>query len=113
MKSSLTSSGDESDSPPPQPPPLSAPTRRLSKDDSLSSSNSDWQPSGDEYNVYYYDPKALNSNNSALDKSSNDNENKDSKVNYSIQSGRNIPQCFDHFEILVNIVLISNISSTC
>lgn len=49
---------DDSDSSPPA--PSHPPARRLSKDDSLSSSNSDWQPSGDEYNVYYYDPKALN-----------------------------------------------------
>nr|CAD7575084.1 unnamed protein product [Timema californicum] len=33
-------------------------SRRPSKDDSFSS-NSDSQQSGDEYNVYYYDPKAL------------------------------------------------------
>lgn len=63
-KSSVTSSGDESDSSPPQPPSLATQGRRLSKDDSLSSSNSDWPPSGDEYNVYYYDPKQLGNNNS-------------------------------------------------
>lgn len=34
-------------------------SRRPSKDESSSSSNSDSQQSGDEYNVYYYDPKAL------------------------------------------------------
>lgn len=34
-------------------------THRPSKDESSSSSNSDSQQSGDEYNVYYYDPKAL------------------------------------------------------
>ena len=34
-------------------------SRRPSKDESLSSSNSDSQQSGDEYNVYFYDPKAL------------------------------------------------------
>ncbi|XP_046667427.1 zinc finger SWIM domain-containing protein 8 homolog isoform X2 [Homalodisca vitripennis] len=56
-------SGDDSDSSPPAPAPLPSPPRRLSKDDSLSSSNSDWQlNSGDEYHVYYYDPKSLNNN---------------------------------------------------
>ncbi|XP_075215319.1 zinc finger SWIM domain-containing dorado [Lycorma delicatula] len=56
---------DESDSPPgmsSQPQQDGhRPIRRLSKDDSLSSSNSDSQQSGDEYNVYYFDPKTLNS----------------------------------------------------
>lgn len=50
---------DDSDSSPPAPEDSSRQPRRLSKDDSLSSSNSDWQPSGDEYTVYYYDPKAI------------------------------------------------------
>jgi hypothetical protein len=44
------------------PPVDSEASRRPSKDESLSSSNSDSQQSGDEYNVYYYDPKALLSN---------------------------------------------------
>jgi hypothetical protein len=44
------------------PPEDSEASRRPSKDESLSSSNSDSQQSGDEYNVYYYDPKALLSN---------------------------------------------------
>lgn len=40
-------------------------SRRPSKDESSSSSNSDSQQSGDEYNVYYYDPKALLSHSNA------------------------------------------------
>ncbi|CAG2064200.1 unnamed protein product, partial [Timema podura] len=40
------------------PPEDTEASRRPSKDDSFSS-NSDSQQSGDEYNVYYYDPKAL------------------------------------------------------
>lgn len=47
-------SADDSDSSPPV--QNAQPSRRLSKDDSLSSSNS----SGDEYHMYYYDPKQLN-----------------------------------------------------
>ncbi|RZF44726.1 hypothetical protein LSTR_LSTR000678 [Laodelphax striatellus] len=47
-----------------------AAARRLSKDDSLSSSNSDSQQSGDEYNVYFFDPKTMGP--SSTDKQSSD-----------------------------------------
>lgn len=47
-------------------------SRRPSKDDSLSSSNSESPQSGDEYNLYYYDSKAI----AAMENS----ESKDAKV---------------------------------
>lgn len=79
---------DESDSPPgtssqPQM-DVHRNIRRLSKDDSLSSSNSDSQQSGDEYNVYYFDPKTLNSNGNSSEKCENISESNQKQVQYYI-----------------------------
>lgn len=51
----LPETAKEEDSPTEE---LKEASRRPSKDESLSSSNSESPQSGDEYNVYYYDPKA-------------------------------------------------------
>uniref|UniRef100_A0A1B6CIJ5 SWIM-type domain-containing protein n=2 Tax=Clastoptera arizonana TaxID=38151 RepID=A0A1B6CIJ5_9HEMI len=97
-KSSPISSGDERDSPVPIAPLLVTQTRRLSKDDSLSSSNSDWQPSGDEYHVYYYDPKALN-NNANEDRENRDNKESSSE-NFSEAILNNLQGLQDPWDIL-------------
>ncbi|XP_012251100.2 zinc finger SWIM domain-containing protein 8 homolog isoform X2 [Athalia rosae] len=57
----IVKSGQESD-------PEKDPSRRPSKDESLSSSSD--SPSGDEYNVYYYDPKTPVTNGATSNKDS-------------------------------------------
>lgn len=60
------------------------PERRPSKDDSISSATSDsYHYSGDDYTVYYYDPKAAVTEPEKVTPQTNDSEKKESKPSVS------------------------------
>ncbi|XP_068989198.1 zinc finger SWIM domain-containing protein 8 homolog isoform X2 [Neodiprion pinetum] len=73
------------------------PSRRPSKDESLSSSSD--SPSGDEYNVYYYDPKTPVANGGASNKDSKNETLAISSANTSTVLG-NLKKTEDPWDIL-------------
>ncbi|XP_039277484.1 zinc finger SWIM domain-containing protein 8 isoform X2 [Nilaparvata lugens] len=75
-------------------------SRRLSKDDSLSSSNSDSQQSGDEYNVYFFDPKTMGPSNGTGRGQSSDSNAKQDTWNETELALENMKGSTDPYEIL-------------
>ena len=73
------------------------PSRRPSKDESSSSSSD--SPSGDEYHVYYYDPKAVVNTNGASSKDSKNESQSTSTPNASTVLG-NLMKTEDPWDIL-------------